>query len=88
MKDVMLLDVTPLSLGTETTGGVMTVLIRRGTTIPTESSSKYTIQYVPSMALSYTGTQPLGDQPCFAVLPILPHSGISYYGGQSNENDN
>jgi len=41
VKDVMLLDVTPLSLGTETTGGVMTVLIRRGSTIPTESSMEF-----------------------------------------------
>ena len=41
VKDVMLLDVTPLSLGTETTGGVMTVLIKRGKTIPTESSMDF-----------------------------------------------
>ena len=40
-KDVMLLDVTPLSLGTSADGGLMSVLIKRGSTIPTESSHDY-----------------------------------------------
>lgn len=41
VKDIMLLDVTPLSLGTSIEGGVMSVLIKRGTTIPTEKSEDY-----------------------------------------------
>ena len=43
VNDLVLLDVTPLSLGIETLGGVMTVLIPRNTTIPTTKSQVFSV---------------------------------------------
>jgi molecular chaperone DnaK len=64
-KDLLLLDVTPLSLGLETKGGVMTVLVPRNTTIPTEKKESFTTAEDNQTAVTvkvYQGERPMaGD---------------------------
>ncbi|WP_165223637.1 molecular chaperone DnaK [Aquisphaera insulae] len=65
VKEVLLLDVTPLSLGLETKGGVMTVLVPRNTTIPTEKKETFTTAEDNQTAVTikvYQGERPMaGD---------------------------
>src|SRR4051812_49412444 len=65
VKEVLLLDVTPLSLGLETKGGVMTTLVPRNTTIPTEKKEVFTTAEDNQTAVTikvYQGERPMaGD---------------------------
>jgi molecular chaperone DnaK len=62
IKEVLLLDVTPLSLGLETKGGVMTVLVPKNTTIPTEKKETFTTADDNQTAVTikvYQGERPM-----------------------------
>jgi molecular chaperone DnaK len=64
VKEVLLLDVTPLSLGLETKGGVMTVLVPRNTTIPTEKKETFTTAEDNQTAVTikvYQGERPMAS---------------------------
>ena len=65
VKDVLLLDVTPLSLGIETMGGVMTKMLEANTTIPTKKAETFTtaVDNQPSVEIKvYQGERPMAQQ--------------------------
>ena len=65
VKDVLLLDVTPLSLGIETLGGVMTKMIEANTTIPTKKTETFStaVDNQPSVEIKvYQGERPMAQQ--------------------------
>jgi molecular chaperone DnaK len=69
VKDVLLLDVTPLSLGLETMGGVLTKLIERNTTIPTSKSQVFSTAADNQPAVTIRVAQ--GERPMFNDNKLL-----------------
>jgi molecular chaperone DnaK len=69
VKDILLLDVTPLSLGIETLGGVFTKLIERNTTIPVKKSQNFSTAADNQSAVTIRISQ--GERPMFADNKLL-----------------
>ncbi|VVB81280.1 Chaperone protein DnaK [uncultured archaeon] len=69
VKDILLLDVTPLSLGIETLGGVFTKLIERNTTIPVKRSQNFSTAADNQPAVTIRVSQ--GERPMFADNKLL-----------------
>src|SRR5207249_4206914 len=77
--DVLLLDVTPLSLGIETLGGVMTVLIPRNTTVPTTKKELFSTAEDNQTAVTvrvYQGESPIANSPSNRLLAQFNLEGI------------
>ena len=77
--DVLLLDVTPLSLGLETLGGVMTVLIPHNTTIPTTKKETFSTAEDNQTAVTvkvYQGESPIANSPSNRLLAQFNLEGI------------
>jgi molecular chaperone DnaK len=77
--DVLLLDVTPLSLGIETMGGVMTVLIPRNTTVPTTKKEIFSTAEDNQTAVTvkvYQGESPIANSPSNRLLAQFNLEGI------------
>jgi len=69
VKDILLLDVTPLSLGIETLGGVITKLIERNTTVPTKKQQVFSTAADSQTAVTIRVGQ--GERPMFADNKVL-----------------
>jgi molecular chaperone DnaK len=80
VKDLLLLDVTPLSLGLETKGGVFTKLVERNTTIPTEKKETFTTAEDNQTAVTikvYQGESPIANSPANRLLAQFNLEGIA-----------